>query len=176
MDSLDIKILITKWLKRELKGITEIATSRKQIPSLGLKEQREQRKSYKRREGALGCWNPGLWGGDIRQLVAHVWGGNRAGRWGSFSVCWKNCELDSVAATKSLAGYRGENVWPTVIFRGTPADPEATRGQTGRSKSLFSRVMVFLSCPLLEEPGGAKMWFVVWVPRSPGWASLMAQM
>ena len=116
------------------------------------------------------------WGGDIRQLVADVWGGNQAGGWGSFSVCWKNCKLDSVAATKRLAGYRGEKVWPTVIFRGTPADQEATRGQAGRSKSLFSRVMVFLSRPLLEEPCGAKMWFVVWVPRSPGWASLVAQM
>ena len=57
---------------------------------------------------------------------------------------------------KKLAGYRGEKVWPTVIFRGIPASQKATRGQTGRSKSLFSRVMVFLSRLLLGRAWWSK--------------------
>ena len=145
----------------------EITTSGKQIPSLGLKEQREQRKLYKRREGALGCWNPGLWGGDIRQLVADVWGGNgredealcmlkklRIG----FSGCYKKSSLATGVKRSGL-------LWFSVASLPVRKPPEGKQGGVNRS-SPESWCSSRASC--WEEPGGAKMWFVVWVPRSPG--------
>ena len=163
---LDKQILITKWVKGELEGIMEITTSGKQIPSLGLKEQREQRKLYKRR-GALGCWNPGLWGGDIRQLVADVWGGNgredealcvlkklRIG----FSGCYKKSSLATGVKRSGL-------LWFSVASLPVRKPPEGKQGGVNRS-SPESWCSSRASC--WEEPGGAKMWFVVWVPRSLG--------